>query len=252
MRIFIKRAMLTCLLVMGMTAMSQAASTFTFTPTDSPTITASPTDTPTITPSVTDSPTITPSVTDSPTITPSVTDSPTITPSATDSPTITPSATDSPTITPSATDSPTQTVTPVVTSTATPTATLTPDPLLTCSATITVSPTATIYLTFTQTSTATEVLNALVAVNHNYFNPMTGQTLDIRNLNTRHAEITIRVYTQRGHLIKELLHNRSVSRDTIISWDGRNNSGQVVASGVYVIMVKGKKLNKRFRVAVIK
>ncbi|MCK5243541.1 hypothetical protein KAR34_13920 [bacterium] len=132
------------------------------------------------------------------------------------------------------------------------TATFTPINSPTTTPTPTVSPTETVYLTFTQTSTATEVVNALVAVNHNYFNPKTGQTLEIRNLNTQHGDMTIRVYNQDGYLIKVLLHKQSLTRDTVVSWDGRNSSGQVVASGVYVIVVNGSKLNKRFRVAVIK
>jgi len=126
----------------------------------------------------------------------------------------------------------------------------TPTSTFTCTPTVT--PTPTISPTLTITPTATEVVNVRVSVNHNYFNPQAGQTLEIQNLNSLHGNVTIRIFNQNGILIRELMKDEALVRGTIPVWDGRNSAGEVVASGVYVIMVNGNKLHKRFRVAVIK
>lgn len=155
-------------------------------------------------------------------------------------PTDTPTLTETPTFTISPTSSHTPTISP--TPSVTPTSTITP----------TITPTPTISPTITVSPTATEAFNLRVTVNHNSFNPLEGQTLEIQNLTTLHGETTIRIYSQSGTLIRELTKDQAVTRGVIPTWDGRNDEGEIVASGVYVVIVNGQKLNKRFRVAVIK
>ncbi|MCD4814120.1 hypothetical protein K8S19_10570 [bacterium] len=168
------------------------------------------------------------------TFTPTLTMTETITPTITLTPTITQTDTLTPTVTPTATISQTYTMTPTIT--------LTP----TITQTSTISPTSTI------TPTNTEVINVLVSINHNYFYPLRGETLRINYLNTLHEAVTIKVFSQSGTHIKTLLDKETVTRDIIPEWDGKNEQGETVASGVYIVMVKGKKLHKRFRVALIK
>lgn len=146
------------------------------------------------------------------------------------------------------TDTPTETPTFTATRTASPTFTVTP----TITVSPTISPTFTISPTATVTPTATEVFNLRVSLNHNSFNPLAGQTLEIQNLTTLHGETTIRIYSQSGILVRELAKDQPVTRGVVPAWDGRNDSGEVVASGVYIVIVNARKFHKRFRVAVIK
>jgi hypothetical protein len=162
------------------------------------------------------------------------TDTPTVTPTFTVTRSFTATRTASPTFTATRTDSPTFTITP--TNTVSPT----------------ISPTFTISPTPTVTPTATEAFDLLVTVNHNSFNPLEGQTLEIQNLTTLHGNATIRIFSQSGTLVRELIRDQPVVRGVIPAWDGRNDNGEVVASGVYVVVVNANQLHKRFRVAIIK
>ncbi|MEW6516343.1 MAG: FlgD immunoglobulin-like domain containing protein [candidate division FCPU426 bacterium] len=174
----------------------------------------------------------------------------------TDTPTDTPTFTATPTITETYTITSTFTITPTytITPTFTSTFTITPTPTITLTVTHspTITPTFTISPTSTVTPTATEAFNLRVSVNHNSFNPMEGQTLEVQNLTTLHGEVTVRVYSQSGTLVRELAKEQTLVRGMVPIWDGRNDRGEVVASGVYVVVVSGNKLHKRFRVAVIK
>lgn len=101
-------------------------------------------------------------------------------------------------------------------------------------------------------ATPTPIVPAvLVHVNHNRFNPLVGETVEVRGLTALHQKVNIRVFSQTGVLIKELLKDQEPGGQ-VPAWDGRNAGNEVVGNGVYVIVVTGYKLEKRFRVAVIK
>jgi flagellar hook assembly protein FlgD len=125
-------------------------------------------------------------------------------------------------------------------------------PTFTPTMTATMTPTPTVSLTFTVSATATEIVNSRVAINHNSFNPLSGQTVEILNLNSQMDKLTIRVYNQNGVFIREIMKDEAVIRGLVPKWDGRNSSQEVVASGVYLIVIDGGRVHKRFRVAVIK
>jgi len=133
----------------------------------------------------------------------------------------------------------TSTDTPTVTATATPSPTPTATPVF--------SPMA----TSSYTITPTEIIISRVKINHNRFNPMLAQRVEIQYLTAQHGKVTIRVFNPSGTLVREILDDQEPGA-VIPAWDGRNTQGEVVASGVYFIIVSGHKLHKRFRVAVIK
>lgn len=128
---------------------------------------------------------------------------------------------------------------------ATPTDTVSPTP--TISATSTVSPT----VTPTPTITVTPIVIAVVHLDHNRFNPLTGERVRVQGLRPDHGDLTIRVFDLSGTLVRRVLDGAAPAPEAP-AWDGRNDSGQVVASGVYLIVVTGNKLHKRFRIAVLK
>jgi len=64
--------------------------------------------------------------------------------------------------------------------------------------------------------------------------------------------ITIKVYDSSGRKIKDLYKGTSTVGLNTVQWDGRNNSGQRVSSGVYAITINGGGINQTKRVVVIR
>jgi Bacterial lectin len=220
------------------TATSTSTPTESATSTASPTSTGTPTDTPSVTQSVTftDSPTLSDTPTATPTFTPTFTSTSTLSSTMTQTFTFTSTDTDTPSSTPSFTQS--FTFTSTDTSTSTPTFSDT----YTQTSTFTDSPTSTVTPTFTDSPTVT---NTVVPVPVN---------------------VTVSVYNSAGELVKVLYQggaesvpsNISVSGDlvlagtqsvllnlnttladgqTSVAWNGSNNNGQPVTSGVYYFQV---------------
>jgi flagellar hook assembly protein FlgD len=121
----------------------------------------------------------------------------------------------------------------------------------TVTATVTPTPTASPAITSSYTVTPTEVIISRVKINHNRFNPMLAERVEIQYLTARHGKVSIRVFNPSGTLVRKILEDQEPGAGIPV-WDGRNTQGEVVASGVYFIIVTGNKLHKRFRVAVIK
>jgi hypothetical protein len=62
---------------------------------------------------------------------------------------------------------------------------------------------------------------------------------------------TIRIYSINGELVKTLVEDRAIPEGTI-EWDGRNDKGEVVGSGVYLVNLKIGKSSKTVKVVVLK
>lgn len=63
--------------------------------------------------------------------------------------------------------------------------------------------------------------------------------------------VTIRIYSINGELVKTLVEDRAILEDTI-EWDGRNNKGEVVGSGVYLVNLKIDKSSRTVKVVILK
>lgn len=63
--------------------------------------------------------------------------------------------------------------------------------------------------------------------------------------------IGIRVFAVTGVLVRKLADNWEAG-GPVPAWDGRNDRGETVASGVYLVVITGDRLYKRLRVAVMK
>lgn len=199
------------------------------TETESSTATVTPTQTPTYSP--TSSPTFSPTA--SPTATPST--SPTATPTATPtaSPTVTP--TSSPSISPTFTNSPTQTVTPI--HTATPTYSATP--------TNTHSPTA------TQTATPETQTATSLAYPNPFWPTQGGQThIDITLVSG--GTVSIQAFNLAGVLVRTISDEYYPNGKFTFSWDGRNDSGQVVSTGMYFVLIQAPGISEQKLVGVLK
>ena len=64
---------------------------------------------------------------------------------------------------------------------------------------------------------------------------------------------TIRIYSINGELVKTLVENTTEMEPTVpLQWDGRNDKGRIVGSGVYLVNLKIGKSSKTVKVVVLK
>lgn len=80
----------------------------------------------------------------------------------------------------------------------------------------------------------------------NPYNPLTDGSLIFDNLTN---ETTIKIYTVGGSLVRELKETDGNGR---LEWDGTNDTGETLASGVYIAFIKGNSDEKILKIAVVK
>jgi hypothetical protein len=85
----------------------------------------------------------------------------------------------------------------------------------------------------------------------NYPNPFNSETT-IRFSIPNEQEIEINVYDVVGRVVRTLLTERLRSGIHTIRWDGRDNGGQSVASGLYVCSIKSQHFVRRHKMLLIK
>ncbi len=89
---------------------------------------------------------------------------------------------------------------------------------------------------------------------NNPFNPEASDPLDRYTeiyYNVTEQGATIRVYSINGELVRTLAENKTEMEDTIV-WDGKNDKGRIVGSGVYLVNLKISKSSKTIKVVVLK
>jgi len=62
---------------------------------------------------------------------------------------------------------------------------------------------------------------------------------------------TIRIYSINGELVKTLVEDSAIMEGNI-EWDGKNDKGEIVGSGVYLVNLKIGKSSKTVKVVVLK
>jgi hypothetical protein len=83
----------------------------------------------------------------------------------------------------------------------------------------------------------------------NPFNPTTTIDFTVKEL----APVTVKVYNVRGQLVKTLVNdNYAPGLTHQVSWDGRNNAGQSVASGVYFYKLVTKNFTQTKKMVLLK
>jgi hypothetical protein len=97
------------------------------------------------------------------------------------------------------------------------------------------------------TANATE----LTAYN-NVFNPARGQKATVKYATAGAGRLTVKLYTVTGVLVATLFDGEVTSGKGSLDWDGRNLSGAVAASGIYVVRAEGPGLSKTQKIAIVK
>jgi len=145
----------------------------------------------------------------------------------------------------------TRTATPTVTSTgevftytATPTVTFTP--------TVTITGAATIILTHTPTPTITPTAAAAgVTIIDNILDGP-GDEMEIKLVTQKSVEIKIKIYNKNGVHIKTIVDEVKPAGVHNYKWDGTNDGGESVVSGIYILSIKTGDMVRTEKVAVIK
>jgi hypothetical protein len=91
----------------------------------------------------------------------------------------------------------------------------------------------------------------VVSLDHNRFNPLAGESVRMVGLRADHGAVSVMVYNPSGTLVRRVADHADAAV-IVPEWDGRNEQGEMVASGVYLVVATGNKLHKRFRIAVLK
>ncbi len=115
------------------------------------------------------------------------------------------------------------------------------------------TPTPTPTVTPTITPTPEPPKEEALFISRNIFNPNAGETLEIRWAALGPGKVSLVIYNTAGELVRSLLEKhipgKGVSETT--TWDGRNEKGDLVASGVYIVYLKGRRSHLG-KVAVVK
>jgi len=91
-----------------------------------------------------------------------------------------------------------------------------------------------------------------VTILHNVIDPTQGQKVQILYTMKRSGVVTAEVFALDGSAVKVLHRGRQASGDYSLYWDGKNESGAVVARGVYFVRVVAPDIDETRNVMVIK
>lgn len=97
----------------------------------------------------------------------------------------------------------------------------------------------------------TAQLAELTAYN-NVFNPARGQKTTIKYSTLEPGRVVIKLYTVTGTYISTLVDADMPAGRGTLDWDGRNLSGSVVASGIYLLRIDAPGIHKTQKVAIVK
>ncbi|MCK5534423.1 T9SS type A sorting domain-containing protein, partial [bacterium] len=88
---------------------------------------------------------------------------------------------------------------------------------------------------------------------NNPFNPVKGDYTKIRYIIEQDEHVTVRIYDISGRLIKTLVDDNRLNNIVYTQiWDGRNEDGNLVASGVYLVNIISGNFTKTEKIVVIK
>lgn len=88
-------------------------------------------------------------------------------------------------------------------------------------------------------------------LNQNYPNPFNPETTINFKLSD-HGNVKLNIYNVKGQLIKTLANENKASGDYSIKWDGKDNNGKKVASGIYLYKIKSGNFSSTKKMILLK
>jgi flagellar hook assembly protein FlgD len=81
------------------------------------------------------------------------------------------------------------------------------------------------------------------ALSQNYPNPFNPET-EIRYQLPENCQVSLVIYNLLGQQIRTLVENQQPAGFHAVRWDGKDDQGQAVASGVYLYLMKAKQFQQ--------
>ena len=91
-----------------------------------------------------------------------------------------------------------------------------------------------------------------VSVFNNVINPNKNQEATIGAHLKKSGMLTIQIMTLDGNVIRTLERSHKDAGDHFVNWDGRNNGGNPVASGMYFVRIAGPEIDEVRKILVVK
>lgn len=96
--------------------------------------------------------------------------------------------------------------------------------------------------------TVNPVITKLVGNYPNPFNPETSIRFSLREA----GNVSLRIYNLRGQLVRTLINSNYQSGNHTVVWNGRDNNGNSVSSGIYMYRMESPGYNKTLRMMLVK
>jgi flagellar hook assembly protein FlgD len=71
----------------------------------------------------------------------------------------------------------------------------------------------------------------------NYFNPGSGETLQVGSMAGMNVKISIKVYNLTGEMVKKHEYVTAIAGWNLYLWDGKNDAGKTLGRGLYFIHI---------------
>ena len=91
-----------------------------------------------------------------------------------------------------------------------------------------------------------------VSIFENVVNPYKGQSATIAAHLKKSGMLTIQIMTLDGNIVRTLARSHHNAGDHFYLWDGRNNGGNPVASGMYFVRIAGPDIDEVRKILIIK
>ena len=82
----------------------------------------------------------------------------------------------------------------------------------------------------------------------NPFNPLTNIQFTLK----KNAQVKINVYNMLGQKVKTLVNRKMTAGSHIVAWDGQDNNGNKMASGIYYYRLESGSFNKARKMVMLK
>ena len=86
----------------------------------------------------------------------------------------------------------------------------------------------------------------------NYPNPFNATTKISYKIPEDNSHVKIVIYNSLGQKVKTLIDNIESAGVKVINWDGKDASGNIVSSGIYILRMEAGKFNKSHRMLMLK
>jgi xylan 1,4-beta-xylosidase len=88
-------------------------------------------------------------------------------------------------------------------------------------------------------------------LNQNYPNPFNPTTI-IKYSLPKEVDVTLKLINMRGQEVKTLVNKKQLAGNYAVHWDGRDNNGTTVSSGIYFYRIRAGKITRTIKMLLVK